>query len=612
MAVARRGSPVAELFDFSTPPFDRLRPAEVRRVAAAVDVVFLRERQTVLRAGDLPDWFYVLIKGAIEERAGDEVLELHGPGDGFDSEILVHGACRHDFVVREEAICYRLPIEDFLELTANNTQFAAFFLKDISAKLEALAQRRASPDALGAMTVRVGQAQLSPPVRIAPEASLHEAAVEMDRQGQRALLVELGGRVGIVTGVDLTRAAVRDRRPLETPVGEVAHMQLIDVDADDFIAEAALIMARNKVRHLAVRRDGEICGLLDAANALASLASQADVVGGQIERATRIEELIDASERVTQLIRQLHGSGTKIGFVTSLASELNARIAARLWELIADAELVHSSCLLVMGSEGRQEQILKTDQDNGVIVADGYEPRDLAPTTARFSEAMIACGFPACPGEVMARNPAWSKPLAAWKGSLLGWIMQPTEQALMDMAIFYDALAIAGDATLLERAKGHLFELLSGNQAFCARFAKAIDSFETPLGILGNFIVEKGEHKDQLDIKKGGVFPIVHGVRALALERSLRETGTVPRIRRLAEQGVLDRELASQLIDAFSALLGLRLQARLEKMRLHQPLDNFIRPADLSKLERDLLKESLRIAKRLKDLVRRHFHLAAF
>lgn len=599
-------------FDFSSPPFDRLRPAEVQRVAAAVDVVFLREGQTVLKAGDLPDWLYIVIKGAIEERAGDEVVDLLGTGDGFDSGILVHGACRHDFVVREEAICYRLPIEDFLELTANNTQFAAFFLKDISHKLEALAQRRASPDALGAMTVRVGQALLHPPHEIAPEATLHEAALAMDEHGQQALLVADGEHTGIVTGVDLTRAAVRDRRPLETPVRDVAHFRILDIDAEDFLADAALLMARHGVRHLAVRREGKICGLLDAASALSSLASQADVIGGQIERAASPEELVDVSERVTQLIRQLHGSGTKIGFVTSLASELNGKIAARLWRMIAAPELVRRSCLVVMGSEGRQEQILKTDQDNGLIIEDGYDPPDLAAVTGRFTEAMIACGFPACPGEVMVRNPAWAKPLAAWKGSVRDWITHPSEQALMDMAIFYDATAIEGEPALLERARDHLFALLAGHQAFCARFAKAIDSFETPLGILGNFIVEKGEHKDQLDIKKGGIFPIVHGVRALALEQSLRETATIARIRRLADQGVLGRELAGQLIDAFSALLGFRLEARIEKMRLHLPLDNFIRPAELTKLERDLLKESLRIAKKLKEVIRHHFHLGAF
>ena len=133
-----------------------------------------------------------MIKGLIEERAGAEIVAVHESGDGFDSGILVHQTTRHDFVVREEAICYALPIEDFIELTANNTAFAGFFFKDISHKLEALGQRQASPQALGAMTTRVRQAPVNPPVFVPPETTLHEAAVHMDRAGQRALLVRDG------------------------------------------------------------------------------------------------------------------------------------------------------------------------------------------------------------------------------------------------------------------------------------------------------------------------------------------------------------------------------------------------------------------------------------
>ena len=116
-------------FDFSSPPFDRLRPMEVERVNRVVDVVFFRTGQTVLAAGTLPDQFYVVIKGLIEERAGAEVVAVHESGDGFDSEILVHQTAAHDFVVREEAICYALPIEDFLELTANNTGLRRLLLQ---------------------------------------------------------------------------------------------------------------------------------------------------------------------------------------------------------------------------------------------------------------------------------------------------------------------------------------------------------------------------------------------------------------------------------------------------------------------------------------------------
>jgi CBS domain-containing protein len=603
---------VPKAFDFSSAPFDRLRPQEVERVAQAVDVVFLRQGDTVLRTGDLPDWLYILIKGAIEERHGAEIVQLHGPGDGFDSEILIHQACRHDFIVREEAICYRLPIEDFLDLTANNTAFAAYFLTGISHKLETLAQRAANPGLLGAMTARVAEAPLHPATYVPPTTTLHEAALRMDERGQRALLIERSGRTGIVTDTDLARAAVRDRAPLDTPIGDLANFELLSMAGDEPLAEAALLMARRRIRHLVVHREGAIAGVLDAAAVLASLAGQADAVGGLIERARTPAELADAGERVTQLIRQLHGSGTKIGFITGLASELNGRIAARLWAMTAGEEVARRSCLVVMGSEGRGEQILKTDQDNGVILEDGFEPPDFRSLAGRFTEAMIACGFPACPGEVMVRNPRWAKPLSAWKADLLHWVSHPSEQAVMDMAIFYDAAAVAGDASLLAQAKSRLHQLLHGNTLFCRRFAEAIDNFDTPVGLLGKLIAHKGEDRHRLDIKKGGIFPIVHGVRSLALEQGLNETGTIARTRRLTELGLFDGQLGGHVVDAFSALLGLRLQARLERMRLHQPLDDLVNPADLSKLERDVLKESLLIAKKLKDIVRHHFQLGLF
>ena len=129
---------------------------------------------------------------------------------------------------------------------------------------------------------------------------------------------------------------------------------------------------------------------------------------------------------------------------------------------------------------------------------------------------------------------------------------------------------------------------------------------------VSRLVTQKGEHRHRLDIKKGGIFPIVHAARALALEQGIDENGTLARVRRLTEIGLFDRQLGANVADAFSALLDLRLQARLERMRLHQPLDDLVDPGDLSKLERDVLKESLLIAKKVKDIVRNHFQLGLF
>ncbi len=203
-------------------------------------------------------------------------------------------------------------------------------------------------------------------------------------------------------------------------------------------------MARRRVRHLVVRRDDEIVGVLDAANVLSSLANQADPIGALIDRAQTPADLAEASERIGFLVRQLHDSGTKIGFITELSTDLHRRATAGLFAKLAPPGMAERACLVVMGSEGRGEYLTKTDQDNGIILADGYDPPDWEGFRHRFTAAMIDAGFPACPGEIMVRNPAWSKPLKAWCDDVRAWVLKPDEQALMNVAIFYDAAAGRG------------------------------------------------------------------------------------------------------------------------------------------------------------------------
>ncbi|MDX6750867.1 DUF294 nucleotidyltransferase-like domain-containing protein [Geminicoccaceae bacterium 1502E] len=597
-------------FDFASPPFDRLRPAERTRVEAAVDVEFFREGALVLRAGALPDFYHVIIKGLVEERAGSEPVALHGSGDGFDSGILLHQACRHDFLVREEAICWLLPIEDLLELTANNAAFGLWFFQSLSQKLDSLGERQGAPASLGAMTIRVRDAAPRQPLHLPAGASLAAAAAAMDEGGRRAVLVEEAGRLGIVTDVDLTRAVLRRGLPPETSLGQIAQAAPVSVESDDFLAEAAWLMARRGIRHLLVREDGVVTGLLDAGELLASLATRSDALHGRIDSAASVAELAEAADGITQLVRQLHGTGTRPRILAALSSELHRRLVARLFALLAPAGLAEGAALLVMGSEGRGEFLLRTDQDNGLILADETGRAGLDAFCGRFAEAMVAVGFPPCPGGVMLSNPLWVRPLADWRREFRRWAAAPDEAALMSTAIFCDASLAAGRDDLLEAARDELFAALDGNAAFHARFARAIDLFQQPGGLMALLPGSRAGQEQGLDVKRAGLFPLMHGIRALALEQKIRETGTARRIRRLQEAGLLDRDGAAELIDAFWYLAGLRLALRLEKMRLHRPPDDLARPDLMGKLERDLLKDSLDAVKRLRELVRHHFRLA--
>lgn len=209
----------------------------------------------------------------------------------------------------------------------------------------------------------------------------------------------------------------------------------------------------------------------------------------------------------------------------------------------------------------------------------------------------------------MVSNPYWCKSLSDFKEEIYQWISEPSENAMMNLAIFYDACSVAGDTDLLREAKGYLFEKLQDNKAFFTNFAKPTLSFETPLGFFANFIVEKSHHKNQLDLKKGGIFPLVQGVRSLALEHRLTMTNTIERIKTLQQLDVFEKQFSVELIEALAFLSTLRLQTGLHKLEHNEELDNYIAPNQLNKLERDLLRDSFKIVNEFKKFVTYHFKL---
>ncbi len=339
------------------------------------------------------------------------------------------------------------------------------------------------------------------------------------------------------------------------------------------------------------------------------VANHAHIVALRIDVAEDVAELKAAVVRIDAMVAMLHESGIRIERIARLVGELDARLFARLWSLLAPAALIENSCLIVMGSEGRGEQILKTDQDNGLLLRDGFEQADLAAIATRFNAALTELGYPPCPGDIMLTNPLWRQPLAAFRATIRDWLYGPEPEGPMRLAIFFDAAAVAGDATLLEEARDHLDHILTGGDAFLARFAAAADQFNEG-GSWWSRLTTR--HDDtSLDLKKLGTFPIVHGVRALALQHRVRALGTEARLGALVAQGALDAELARDLLDALHCLMELKLAQQLRQRAAGQVPDNRVRRADLGSLERDTLHGALVIVKRFRALLVKRFRLDA-
>jgi CBS domain-containing protein len=464
----------------------------------------------------------------------------------------------------------------------------------------------AQREMLTLLTARVRDAALRIPLEVDAGTDIVAVCRLLAQAGRTGTLVRDGQRLGIFTTTDLRDALARETMPVD--VGAMSHFDLFDVDADADLFEALWLMLRHRVHRLLVRdATGAVLGVLGQAELVGSVATHSHLVAVQIDQAASIDELAQAAQRVDAMVELLQDGGIRIERITRVVGALNRRLIARAWAMIASRELIDNSCLVVMGSEGRSEQIQKTDQDNALVLRDGFAAPGVEDATARLADALARMGWPPCPGRIMVTNPLWRAPLAQLRDTLRDWVHGGDAEGPMYLAIFFDAATVAGDGALLGALKDHLDRIASDSDVFRARFAAAADQFDAPASWWSR--LTGGSDEQALDLKKLGTFPIVHGVRALCLAHGVRESDTARRIARLVDSQVLDARLGLDLTEALHYLMGLKLRRQLAQRAAGALPDNLVRPSDLSTMERDQLKNAMAITRRLRALLRRRFHL---
>ncbi|EPD41735.1 MULTISPECIES: putative nucleotidyltransferase substrate binding domain-containing protein [Delftia] len=611
----QRPRPMPNAFNFAASPFDCLTPDEQALVRDGVDIAYFPEGAVVLDAGSAPTHLFVIIKGHVVQTEGDEVLASYGPDDSFDGRALVAGRTGSRFTVAEELIAYQLARETVGELIARNTAFGALLFSDLGHKLGTLAQRADRHELQSLTLARVDQAYLRA-AHVVDAATDIVSVVRLFHAERTTSVLVSGlpqGGLGIFTGTTLQRA-ILDGRPLERlAVGEFASQPVFTVRADDQLGDALVVLLRARVHRLAVLdAQGQVLGILEALDLFSFLANHSHLITVQIEQAADLQALEQAAAQITRLVAALHRGGTRIALMARLVQQLNARLFERAWQMLAPPDLVAHSCLFVMGSEGRGEQLLKTDQDNGLLLRDGYvPPQDLDAICARFSAQLQRFGYPECPGGIMLSNPLWRGTVADFGRRVREWLILPSPQGLMHLAIFLDAHAAAGDAALLAQVRRDLMALALDSDAQVARFASAVDAFAHEPGSWWERLLGRGDEGAPVHLKKAGIFPIVHGVRSLALAHHIAATGTAERLAALVAEGVLDEVQGRELLEGLHFLMGLRLQAGLAEIDLGRPVTGHVDPARLSSLERDLLKDTLAVVRRFRELLRQRLRLDA-
>ena len=602
-------------FNMQSPPFDRLTSKQQARLRSSLDVAYYRTRDVILSSGQTNPHLHILIKGAVEERSKDqsEVFAHYANDDMFDVRSLFEDNVRHQYVALEDTLSYLLPKEVFLELYNENGQFAAYFDNNLSKRQALIEAAHQQQNLAEFILTKVDKSIYHPPMLLLPETPINEVTRTLKENGIDAALVKLNPDdprlekwpsahpYAIVTRTNMLHSVMLDNCTIDTPVGEIATFPVYHVDEGDFLFNAMITMTRNRMKRLMVCDGNQAIGMLDMTQILSAFSTHSHVLTLSIARASSVEELALASNRQRQLVESLVRNGIRTRFIMELISAVNEQIIEKAFELVVPPAIHDHCCLIVLGSEGRGEQILKTDQDNALIIQDGLEWSLCEQVMQSFTHTLQQLGYPLCPGKVMVNNPKWVKSQTAWIKTLDNWIAKAEPEQIMDLAIFSDAQAVAGNRALLTPVAEHLRDTMKDRMLILSDFTRPALQFSVPLTLFGNVKSDK----DGLDIKRGGIFPIVHGIRTLSLEYAIEEKNTFSRIEALRSKRILEPETADNLNEALKLFFKLRLNQQLNQ----QDVLNNIDLKQLDRTERDLLRHSLHVVKKFKQFLGFHYQI---
>ncbi len=596
-------------------PFENLSKKELEHFAQNLDIIYLKKDEVIQEQGSEPKSLYFIIKGLVQEKSEDEVLSIFSKNEVFDTISLIENYSKNRFITAQETILYALPRKIFINTLHENSHLESFFFQSISQKLNANMDNQKNKELANLMVAKVKDARVHRAVIVPYTTSIYEAVKTIKKEKVPTLLLkDEEGELHIVTDSDFREKVILNRMDFDDIVGKISNKGLKYVNENDFLFNAQLLMTKHGLKRMVVKNDqDEISGIIDQISLSSFFATHTFSVSNEISNAETIEELKVATQSFTKIIKSLSAKGVKVDFISKLINQLNRKVMHKLFNMLAPKELIGKSCLLVMGSEGRGEQILKTDQDNALIIANNCEvsKEDILKFTNTYTETLVNFGFPRCEGNIMVSNPYWCRRQKEFKDLIYEWITKPSGDNFMNLAIFYDAMVATGDRELLIELKEYLFKIGSTSKTFYMHFAKIIMDFNVPLGFFDGFVFDSNdkEHKHEIDIKKGGIFIIVQSIRTLSLEHKLMRANTLKRIQELKKIGEFDEEFASEITQAFNFLLTIKLKSNLEKLDSGQKIDNYINPDNLTTMEKDLLKDSFKIVNKLKKKLEHHYKL---
>lgn len=556
------------------------------------------------------------------------LVDYGGEGAAFGASSLVKGR-KADLNVEavEDTFCFLLEKDLFLQLVRGNPRLSQYYLKSfaedyIAAAYSELRRERIHAKAQNSLYLFNTQANelIKGPAEIVPATmTVQMAAARMTALKIGSLLVQddSGSIAGIVTDKDLRRKVVAQGLSYKSAVSAVMVSPVQTVPAAALCFDVMLQIIQQQVGHLVVQESEQILGVITSHDIMVYQGASPLYLFREIAAQRKAEDLYSLSQRIPLLVRTMIEEGARAADITRVITLLNGSILERLLSLLSK-ELGPAPvpfCWLMLGSDGRKEQIFRTDQDNALVYGDpvnGHKRQEAKDYFHVFAEKAIShltgCGYPPCKSDFMASNPRWCQPYTVWDSYFADWIASPDPKEVSQTAIFFDFRAGHGDAILADSLRELVIEQGQRQQAFQFHLASECLASLPPLSFFRDALVEHdGRHTYRLDLKSRGLSPIVNFSRLMAVRHGIPATNTGERLDLLAQEGCIPADLYGDARAAYEFQIQLSLVHQLRLLEAGQVPDNFLNPGELSELERKTLKDAFAVINRLRAHVKKEF-----
>lgn len=617
----------------ATPPFSSLRDDQLRECLPHLSTAVYPKGTYVFRQGEPHrEYLFFVLSGLVEillvgDSGEERAVGLLKANDFFGECLLFTDSYPTTARTVEETQCLLIPEVCFEDLKSD-PDFVGFFSHALAERMRYVFQEVAReqsclvPWESRHYRRRVYEIMSAPVVTCLEDHPITEVAqLFTEQEISSVVILDRNGRPrGMLTAKDLVRrvlAAPDFEERARQPAATLTSDRLVMVSPEAHVHEALLGMVRHQVRHVLVEHQGLLLGIVTMGDLVRVQHLDVLRIVDALDRASSVGAVAAHMADIDRIIGELVSGDASAEEICTLVTEFYDRVTRRLIRLVEEEMLAEgkgrpptSYCWLTMGSGGRREQVLRTDQDNALIY-DDPQPGEEERTAAYFLEladrvvaGLKQCGFDLCPGKVMANQPGWCKPMREWCLTVKKWILDPNPQVLRLMSIFLDFRPVYGQFAMAHSLRRYCYQRLEQAPVLLHFMARDALSRRVPLNPFRQVVTERsGPHKNELDLKRAVLIHIVDGVRLFALREGLLETSTVGRLRQLVDREMLTKNDAEAFAVAYDSVQMLRLRENLRRMAEGEAVSNYLNPRELTRRELAGLKDALLAVSRLQKFM---------